>query len=96
MVSPTQPTNTSAVFAALNGGAAATAATAPTSSAAAEQNQFMTLLVTQLKNQDPLNPMDNAQLTSQIAQINTVGGINQRGIQLVNTTHRIYLRYLRS
>ena len=37
----------------------------------------MTLLVTQLKNQDPLNPMDNAQMTSQMAQINTVSGINQ-------------------
>jgi flagellar basal-body rod modification protein FlgD len=33
------------------------------------------LLVTQLQNQDPLAPMDNAQLTSQIAQINTVSGI---------------------
>jgi flagellar basal-body rod modification protein FlgD len=31
-------------------------------------NTFLTLLVTQLKNQDPLNPMDNAQFTSQIAQ----------------------------
>jgi len=81
MVSPTQATNSSAVFAALNGGATATAATASTSSATAMQNQFMTLLVTQLKNQDPLNPMDNAQMTSQMAQINTVSGINQ-----LNTT----------
>ena len=32
-------------------------------------------LVTQLQNQDPLSPMDNAELTSQIAQINTVTGI---------------------
>jgi flagellar basal-body rod modification protein FlgD len=36
---------------------------------------FLKLLVTQLQNQDPLNPMDNAQLTSQMAQINTVNGI---------------------
>ncbi|MBC3860679.1 flagellar hook assembly protein FlgD [Undibacterium jejuense] len=41
------------------------------------QNQFMTLLTTQLKNQDPLNPMDNAQVTSQLAQLSTVTGINQ-------------------
>ncbi len=40
------------------------------------QDRFLKLLVTQLKNQDPLSPMDNAQLTSQIAQINTVSGIN--------------------
>jgi len=41
------------------------------------QDRFLALLVTQLKNQDPLNPMDNAQVTSQIAQLSTVNGINQ-------------------
>jgi flagellar basal-body rod modification protein FlgD len=45
-------------------------------SVAAQQNQFLTLLSTQLQNQDPLNPMDNAQLTSQLAQLSTVTGIN--------------------
>jgi flagellar basal-body rod modification protein FlgD len=42
-----------------------------------QTNKFMTLLVTQLKNQDPLNPMDNAELTSQLAQLSTVTGINK-------------------
>jgi flagellar basal-body rod modification protein FlgD len=42
---------------------------------AGSQDRFLKLLVTQLQNQDPLSPMDNAQLTSQIAQINTVSGI---------------------
>nr|CBA32058.1 hypothetical protein Csp_D30220 [Curvibacter putative symbiont of Hydra magnipapillata] len=37
----------------------------------------MKLLVAQLNNQDPMNPMDNAQMTSQIAQINTVSGIQE-------------------
>ncbi len=41
------------------------------------QNRFLTLLITQLKNQDPLNPLDNAQVTSQLAQISTVNGITQ-------------------
>jgi len=41
------------------------------------QDRFLTLLVTQLRNQDPLNPMDNAEVTSQIAQLSTVNGINQ-------------------
>lgn len=52
-------------------------ATSAVSSAneAGSQDRFLKLLVTQLKNQDPLSPMDNAQLTSQIAQINTVSGI---------------------
>lgn len=41
------------------------------------QNQFLTLLVAQLQNQDPTSPMDNAQLTSQMAQISTVSGIEK-------------------
>ncbi|MFT8211222.1 MAG: flagellar hook assembly protein FlgD [Symbiopectobacterium sp.] len=45
------------------------------------QNQFLTLLVAQLKNQDPTNPMDNNQLVSQLAQLNTVSGIEK-----LNTT----------
>lgn len=47
------------------------------SAGAEAQDRFLKLLVTQLQNQDPLNPMDNAQMTSQIAQINTVNGITQ-------------------
>ncbi|MFP5392097.1 MAG: flagellar hook assembly protein FlgD [Gammaproteobacteria bacterium] len=43
----------------------------------ADQDKFMTLLVTQLKNQDPLNPMDNAEITSQLAQLSTVTGVNK-------------------
>ena len=39
------------------------------------QDQFLKLLITQMKNQDPLNPMQNAELTSQLAQISTVEGI---------------------
>ena len=50
-------------------------------SAADQEDRFMKLLVAQMRNQDPLNPMDNAQMTSQIAQINTVGGIEK-----LNTT----------
>jgi flagellar basal-body rod modification protein FlgD len=53
-----------------------TAGLANTSSTEA-QDRFLKLLVAQLSNQDPMNPMDNAQMTSQIAQINTVTGIQQ-------------------
>ena len=45
--------------------------------AANSQDRFLKLLVAQLNNQDPMNPLDNAQMTSQIAQINTVTGIEQ-------------------
>ena len=47
----------------------------------ATQDRFLKLLVTQMKNQDPLNPMDNAQVTSQMAQLSTVSGIDK-----LNTT----------
>lgn len=47
------------------------------STASATQDRFMKLLVTQMKNQDPLNPLDNAQVTSQLAQLSTVTGIDQ-------------------
>ncbi len=44
---------------------------------AAAQDRFLKLFVAQLNNQDPLNPLDNAEMTSQMAQINTVTGIQQ-------------------
>ncbi len=53
-----------------------TAATSK-SGASEAQDRFMTLLVTQMKNQDPLNPLDNAQVTSQLAQLSTVSGIDK-------------------
>jgi flagellar basal-body rod modification protein FlgD len=46
-------------------------------SSADQQSKFLTLLVAQMKNQDPLNPVDNAQVTSQLAQISTVDGIER-------------------
>jgi len=58
-----------------NTGKAATAAGADTISAT--QDRFMKLLITQMKNQDPMNPLDNAQVTSQLAQLSTVSGIDK-------------------
>ena len=55
------------------------AADATTAKEASER--FLKLLVTQLQNQDPMNPVDNAQMTSQMAQISTVSGIEK-----LNTT----------
>ncbi len=63
-------------FTALNGSSAV-----KTSSTQGAEDRFLKLLVTQMQNQDPLNPMDNAQVTTQIAQLNTVSGIDK-----LNTT----------
>jgi flagellar basal-body rod modification protein FlgD len=58
---------------------AASPSTKQSATAAANEasDRFLKLLVTQMQNQDPLNPMDNAQVTSQMAQINTVTGIDK-------------------
>jgi len=56
-------------------------ATTATQNEAGSADRFLKLLVAQMQNQDPLNPMDNAQVTSQMAQINTVNGIEK-----LNTT----------
>ena len=45
--------------------------------ASEQTDRFLKLLVTQMQNQDPLNPMDNAQITTQMAQISTVSGIDE-------------------
>lgn len=60
------------VYSKLNGDSSTAAA-----KAGADNDRFLKLLVTQLQNQDPLNPMDNAQMTSQMAQISTVEGLNK-------------------
>ena len=60
--------------------------TASLDSTDAAQDRFLKLLTAQLKNQDPLNPLDNAQMTSQLAQISTVDGITK-----LNTTMQTML-----
>jgi flagellar basal-body rod modification protein FlgD len=61
-------------FTGLNGRSGSAGAS---TSAADSAERFLRLLVTQMQNQDPLNPMDNAQITSQMAQINTVSGVEK-------------------
>ncbi len=46
-------------------------------SASETEDRFLKLLVAQMRNQDPLNPLDNAQVTTQLAQISTVQGIEE-------------------
>lgn len=81
MATTTNVSNGSAsdIFAAINGTSTKTKTTSATSDM---ENRFLTLLTTQLKNQDPLNPLDNAQITSQLAQINTVNGIERLNASL--------------
>jgi flagellar basal-body rod modification protein FlgD len=77
MVTSVAAPTTADTFTALN----TTGAAPVTANDSASADRFLKLLVTQLQNQDPLNPMDNAQITTQMAQINTVSGIDK-----LNTT----------
>ena len=69
MISATSNTSTSPAASVASGVSAV--------NGAGSEDRFLKLLVAQLSNQDPLNPMDNAQMTSQMAQISTVSSIEK-------------------
>jgi len=54
-----------------------TSTTAESTTSAADdlQDQFLTLLTTELQNQDPTDPMDNSEMVTQLAQISTISSI---------------------
>ena len=67
----------------MNGASSSTSSTSTSGTSGTDlQNTFLQLLVTQLQNQDPTNPMDSSQMTSQLAEINTVTGIQQLNTSL--------------
>lgn len=68
---------------------ASSTSTSSTSTAADLQNNFMTLLVTQLQNQDPMQPLSDAQMTSQLAEIDTVSGLQDLNSTLNSITGQI-------
>jgi flagellar basal-body rod modification protein FlgD len=52
-----------------------------------DMNEFLKLIVTELTNQDPLNPMDNTQLMEQISQLRSISATTQLSdtLQAVST-----------
>lgn len=42
-----------------------------------DMSQFLKLMITELQNQDPLNPTDNAALLQQIGQLRSIGANDQ-------------------
>jgi flagellar basal-body rod modification protein FlgD len=73
----------------LNDGAVTVTNAKPKSTSDELQESFMTMLVTQLRNQDPLNPVENSELTSHLAQINTVSGIDKLNTTLSGITKQV-------
>ncbi|MBB5400620.1 flagellar hook assembly protein FlgD [Paraburkholderia youngii] len=72
-------------------GTSSTSSTSGTSGTSASdlQNTFLQLLVAQMKNQDPTNPMDSSQMTSQLAQISTVQGISNLNTSLTSLSTQL-------
>ena len=67
------------------------------SSSSALQSQFLNLLVTQLKNQDPTNPMDSNQMTAELAQFSQLEQLENLSSQFSNvlsTTQKSYANSL--
>ena len=56
-------------------GVISSAVTSATGGQSLGQDAFLKLLVTQLQNQDPLNPQDQTQFLAQLAQFSTVEGV---------------------
>ena len=48
------------------------------------QSNFLRMLTVQLQNQDPMNPMESAEMTSQLAQLNMVDGIGNMNKNLAS------------
>lgn len=48
---------------------------------AASRQQFIDLLVSQIQYQDPLEPVSQDDITSQLAQFSTVEGVNELNLQ---------------
>jgi flagellar basal-body rod modification protein FlgD len=74
----------------VTGAGAATTSSATTASAAMSAtntlsyNDFLTLLMSELQNQDPTNPMDPAQMVSQLATVSEVGQAVQTNTTLAS------------
>ena len=68
-----------------------TSTTAESSTSAADdlQDQFLTLLTTELQNQDPTDPMDNSEMVTQLAQISTISSIEDVTSTLVGISGQI-------
>lgn len=73
----------------VNGTSSSSTSSSTGSSSTDLQTTFLKLLTTQLQNQDPTNPADSSQMTSQLAQINTVTGISQLNTTLTSLASQL-------
>jgi len=53
------------------------------------QTDFLRLMTTQLKQQDPLEPVDNQAMVAQMAQFSSVAGISEMNVSLKSIAEQI-------
>lgn len=68
----TQPVQSNSGSGAASGAGNGNSSTTASSNSLSDQQTFITLLVAQLQNQDPLDPADGTQFLTQLAEINNV------------------------
>ena len=74
-----------------------TSSTSSIASSSTLQSQFLNLLVTQLKNQDPTSPMDDSQMTAELAQfseLEQMENLSSQFSQVLSTTQESYANSL--
>jgi flagellar basal-body rod modification protein FlgD len=54
-----------------------------------DQTSFLRLMTTQLKEQDPFNPVDNTEMVAQMAQFSSVAGISEMNVSLKSIASQI-------
>lgn len=84
--STTQSPSVSQILGASNSPTASQATSGSTSSNQLSEQSFMQLMVSELENQDPTQPMNAQQMLAQLAQISTVSGINSLQSTVTNLT----------
>jgi flagellar basal-body rod modification protein FlgD len=67
-----------------------------TNSTSLEENDFMTLLLAQLKNQDPLKPMDSNEMMGQIAQLNSLKALESIQVSMAALNASTQISYASS
>jgi flagellar basal-body rod modification protein FlgD len=71
-IMPSRSTGTTDASSASNSAGSASSAITNAAGGAMGKDEFVKLLITQMKNQDPMNPMDGKDLAAQLAQFSSV------------------------
>ncbi len=86
----TSPIGSNPFLSSLEGSSASSSSSGASGIAAlGDANAFYNLLVTQLTNQDPLNPMSNSNLSAQLAQFSTASGVQSMQQSLAALTAQL-------